>query len=182
MIHPCLLPVGMSTSNRIFKPGYESYQPVVAARQFGFGQVPPDFFLHHLTKSRTDLSDSLTSSRCYSLFDDLHIPIPIDISFTFSAISFENWWSMWKTHVFRKALGPMLQQIYVECEVPEEEVSPSVYYFYMILLDFFSNSVCFLYSKRMVRNPRTMMAPLSSSHRQLPWSFLARMRLPCRRS
>ncbi|KAK1695512.1 hypothetical protein QYE76_012209 [Lolium multiflorum] len=28
----------MSTSNRIIKPGYESYQPVVAARQFGLGQ------------------------------------------------------------------------------------------------------------------------------------------------
>jgi hypothetical protein len=26
MIHPCFLPVGMSTSNRIIKPGYESYQ------------------------------------------------------------------------------------------------------------------------------------------------------------
>jgi hypothetical protein len=25
MIHPCFLPVGMSTSNRIIKPGYESY-------------------------------------------------------------------------------------------------------------------------------------------------------------
>jgi hypothetical protein len=182
MIRPCLLPVGMSTSNRIIKPGYESYQPVVAARQFGLGQVCSHFFLHHLTKSRIDLFDSLTSSRCYSLFDDLHIPIPIDISFTFSAISFENWWSMWKTHVFRKALGPMLQQIYAECEVPEEEVSPSVYYFFMIPLDFFSNSVYFLCSKTMVRSPRTMMAPLPSSHQLLPWSFLARMRLPCRRS
>jgi hypothetical protein len=38
------------------------------------------------------------------------------------AINFENWWSMWKTHVFRKALGPMLQQIHDEYEVPEEEV------------------------------------------------------------
>ncbi|KAK1685966.1 hypothetical protein QYE76_046814 [Lolium multiflorum] len=28
MIRPCFLPVGMSTSNRIIKPGYESYQPV----------------------------------------------------------------------------------------------------------------------------------------------------------
>ncbi|KAK1621309.1 hypothetical protein QYE76_026826 [Lolium multiflorum] len=27
MIRPCFLPVGMSTSNRIIKPGYESYQP-----------------------------------------------------------------------------------------------------------------------------------------------------------
>jgi hypothetical protein len=43
MIRPCLLPVGMSTSNRIIKLGYESYQPVIAARQFGLGQVPPHF-------------------------------------------------------------------------------------------------------------------------------------------
>jgi hypothetical protein len=27
MVRPCLLPVGMSTSNRIIKPGYEFYQP-----------------------------------------------------------------------------------------------------------------------------------------------------------
>jgi hypothetical protein len=31
MVCPCFLPVGMSTSNRIIKPGYESYQPFVAA-------------------------------------------------------------------------------------------------------------------------------------------------------
>jgi hypothetical protein len=40
MIRPCFLPVGMSTSNRIIKPGYEFYQPVIAARQFGLGLVP----------------------------------------------------------------------------------------------------------------------------------------------
>jgi hypothetical protein len=43
MIRPYFLPVGMSTYNRIIKPGYESYQPVVVARQFGFGQVPPTY-------------------------------------------------------------------------------------------------------------------------------------------
>jgi hypothetical protein len=37
MIRPCFLPVGMSTSNRIVKPCYESYQPIVAARQLGIG-------------------------------------------------------------------------------------------------------------------------------------------------
>jgi hypothetical protein len=35
MNYPCLLPVGMSTSNKIIKLGYESYQPVVAAGQLG---------------------------------------------------------------------------------------------------------------------------------------------------
>jgi hypothetical protein len=84
MICPYFLPIGMSTSNRIIKPGYESYYPVVAARQLGLGQVPPHFFLHHLTESRADLPDIITSQKCYSLFDDLHIPIPVDLSFTFS--------------------------------------------------------------------------------------------------
>jgi hypothetical protein len=37
MIRPYFLPVGMSTFNRIIKLGYESYQPVVAARQLGLG-------------------------------------------------------------------------------------------------------------------------------------------------
>jgi hypothetical protein len=33
---------------------------------------------------------------------------------------------MWKTHVFLKALGLMLQQIHTEYEAPEEEVLPSI--------------------------------------------------------
>jgi hypothetical protein len=48
---------------------------------------------------------------------------------TSSAINFEDWWSMWKTHVFRKALGPMLQQLHAEYEAPEEEVLPLIQYF-----------------------------------------------------
>jgi hypothetical protein len=108
MICPCLLLIGLSTSNQIIKLGYEFYQPVIAARQFGLGQVPPHFLLHHLTSNRIDLLDAVTTQRCYSLFLDLLIPIPVDLAFTSSAIDLENWWSMWKTHVFRRALGPML--------------------------------------------------------------------------
>jgi hypothetical protein len=124
MIRPCFLPVGMSTSNRIIKPGYESYQPVIATRQFGLGQVSPHFFLHHLTESRADLPDLVTSQKCYNLFDDLHIPIPIDLSFIFSINGFGTWWSMWKAHIFRKALGLVLQQINAEYEASEGEVFP----------------------------------------------------------
>jgi hypothetical protein len=126
MIHPCLLPVGMSTSNGIIKLGYEFYQPVIAAQQFGLRQVPPHFFLHHLTTIRANLPNVITTQRCYNLFSDLLIPIPVDLLFTSSAIDFKNWWSMSKTHVFRKALGPMLQQIYAECEALEEEVLPTI--------------------------------------------------------
>jgi hypothetical protein len=98
----------MSTSNRIIKPGYKFYQPVAAARQFGLRQVPPHFLLHHLTSNRVDLPDAVTTQRCYSLFSDLFIPIPVDLAFISSAVGFEDWWSMWKTHVFRRALGLML--------------------------------------------------------------------------
>jgi hypothetical protein len=122
MICPCFLLAGMSTSNRISKPGYESYQLDVAARQLGLGQVPPHFFLHHLIESRANLPDLITIQKCYSLFNDLHIPIPVDLSFTFSINGFGTWWSMWKDHIFQKALGPMLQQIDAEYEASEGEV------------------------------------------------------------
>jgi hypothetical protein len=122
MICPCFLPAGMSTSNRIIKPGYESYQQVVVAQQLGLGQVPTQFFLHHLTESTADLPNLITCQECYSLFNDLHIPIPVDLSFTFSINGFGTWWSMWKDHIFRKALGPMLQQIDAEYEASEGEV------------------------------------------------------------
>jgi hypothetical protein len=56
------------------------------------------------------------------MFDDLHIPIPVDLLFTFSINDFGTWWSMWKDHIFWKALGPMLQQIDVEYEASEGEV------------------------------------------------------------
>jgi hypothetical protein len=111
----------MSTSNRIIKPGYESCQPVVVAWQLGLGQVPPHFFLHHLIESRADLRDLITSQKCYSLFNDLHIPIHVYLSFTFSINSFGTWWSMWKDHIFWKALGPMLQQIDAEYEASKGE-------------------------------------------------------------
>jgi hypothetical protein len=124
MIRPCFLPVGMSNSNRIIKPGYESYQPVVAAQQLVLGPVPPHFFLHHLTESRADLPDLVTSQKCYSMFDDLHITIPADLSFTFSINGFGTWWSMWKDHIFQKALGLVLQQIDPEYKASEGEVFP----------------------------------------------------------
>jgi hypothetical protein len=124
MTRPCFLPVSMSTSNRIIKPGYESYQPVVVAQQLALGQVPPHFFLHHLIESRADPPDLITSQKCYSLFDDLHIPIPVDLPFTFSINNFRTWWSMWKDHIFQKALGPVLQQIEAEYEASEREVFP----------------------------------------------------------
>jgi hypothetical protein len=84
--------------------------------------VPPYFLLHFLTSNRVDLPDAVTTQRCYSLFSDLSISVPADLVFTSSTVDFEGWRSMWKTHIFRKALGPMLQQILSEYEIPDGEV------------------------------------------------------------
>ena len=177
MIRPCFLPVGMSTSNRIIKPGYESYQPVVAARQFGLGQVPPHFFLRHLTESRADLPDLLTGQRCYSFFDALAIPVPNNLSFTSAIDGFETWWSMWKTHAFRRALGPLLQQLDADYNIPAEQVLPLANFLEVAYNDFYNLALspC---SNKMVQNLHMMTAPpLNSSHRLL-WSFTAKTRHP----
>ena len=94
MIRPTFLPVGMSTSNRVNKPGYKSYQPVIAARQFSLGQVSPFFFLHSLAQSRADLPDSITAYHCYHMFDELVLPISSDLVFTTSSDDFGAWWGM----------------------------------------------------------------------------------------
>jgi hypothetical protein len=141
----------MSTSNRIIKPGYEFYQPVVAARQFGLGQVSPHFFLHHLTESRADLPDALTSQRCYSFFDVLAIPIPNNLVFASSTDGFENWWSMWKTHAFRRALGPLLEQLDAEYKIPAEQVPPLVNLLDAAHNDSSNNLLCLLAATRWSR-------------------------------
>ncbi|KAK1664000.1 hypothetical protein QYE76_052159 [Lolium multiflorum] len=61
--------------------------------------------------------------RCYSFFDALVIPIPQNLSFTSSTDDFDAWWGMWKTHVFRRALGPLLKQLDAEYNIPAEQTS-----------------------------------------------------------
>jgi hypothetical protein len=75
----------------------------------------------------------------------------------------------------------MLQQIDAEYEAPEGELLPTVEHFFLTPLYSFSNSICFLCSRRMVRSPGTMMAPSSHSHQLPPWSFLAKTHLPRQR-
>jgi hypothetical protein len=71
-----------------------------------------------------DLPNAVTTQRCYSLFSDLPLSVPADLVFTSSAVDFDGWWLMWKTHVFRRVQGPMLQQIHSEYEIPAGEVLP----------------------------------------------------------
>ena len=113
----------MSTGNRITKPGYEFYQPVIAACQFGLNQIAPHFYLHHLVENRADLPDQLSTGEAYRLFSDLTIDIRADLEFTYSARGFESWWQYWRRHIFRCGIGSMMRCIAPALTLPAEAVS-----------------------------------------------------------
>jgi hypothetical protein len=133
MIKPCFLPVGMSSANRTVKPGYEAYQPVLMARQFGLGQVPPYLFINHLTQVRADLPNGLAAVKCYSCFDNLQVSIPPDTNLCFTTDGFGTWWSLWKSHVFWRQLGARLLAIDRNYHVREEEVKANLILLYSTL-------------------------------------------------
>ncbi|WVZ93361.1 hypothetical protein U9M48_039348 [Paspalum notatum var. saurae] len=62
----CLIPVSMSTGNRINKPGYESYQPILTTRQLGLNKTSPRLIIHEKIQSRADISDSLVATKDHS--------------------------------------------------------------------------------------------------------------------
>ena len=61
---------------------------------------------------------------------------------------------MWKTHIFRKALGPRLQQIDLEYVIPEEEVlNLCTLSFLSPLTLHLTNPAHPAYSNKMIQNP-----------------------------
>ncbi|KAK1645897.1 hypothetical protein QYE76_063702 [Lolium multiflorum] len=109
-----LIPKGASEWFRIFFQGLDNplFFPYAKSENF---ENPVSF--------RAELPDILTGQRCYSFFDALAIPIPHNLRFTTTTDGFETWWSMWKTHAFRRALGPLLKQLDAEYDIPAEQTS-----------------------------------------------------------
>ncbi|KAJ1257294.1 hypothetical protein BS78_K109200 [Paspalum vaginatum] len=107
----CLLPVSMSTSNRINKPGYESYQPVLAARQFGLNQTSPRLIIHEKIQSRAELTDSLVASKAYTIFFDLRLQVPDNLEFVYTSDGFNSWWGYWRSHLFQGVFASALVAI-----------------------------------------------------------------------
>ena len=122
MISPCLLPVSMSTSNRINKPGYEFYQPVLVARQFGLNQTSLRLIIHEKILSRADLVEPLVASKAYTIFSELKLHVPEDLEFANTADGFSIWWDFWKSHLFRQAITSALSSIDPNYQATPEEV------------------------------------------------------------
>jgi len=52
-------------------PMYEFYNPSFVARQFGFGQLPPQLFFKNILKPQEDISEVLEAGRVFQLGLDL---------------------------------------------------------------------------------------------------------------
>ena len=52
-------------------PMYKFYNPSFVARQFGFGQLPPQLFFKDILRPREDISEVLEAGRVFQLGSDL---------------------------------------------------------------------------------------------------------------
>jgi len=95
-----------------FIPGnllaYEFYNTSFVARQFGFGQLPPQLFFKDILKPREDISEVLEAGRVFQLGSDLPSLCLHDwIRVSLSSTPFDSWWQEWCSHLFCGSVHPL---------------------------------------------------------------------------
>ena len=116
-IKPCVLPAefhhghGKITIGS-FLPGnlptYEFYNPSFVARQFGFGQFPPQLFFKNTLKPREDINEVMEASRVFQLGSDLPSLCVHDwIRVGFSSTLLNSWWQEWHSHLLCGLVHPV---------------------------------------------------------------------------
>jgi len=74
-------------------PTYEFYNPSFVARQFGFGQLPPQLFFKDILRPREDISEVMEVSRVFQLGSDLpSLCLHFWVRVSFSSTLFDSWW------------------------------------------------------------------------------------------
>jgi len=80
IISPRILPINFTTGKDV--PSYEFYNPSVAARQLGFGQVPPLPFFVGKVQFRRALNGALSYDRLKDLEPDVDMALLADWQIT----------------------------------------------------------------------------------------------------
>ena len=102
IISPRILPINFTAGKDV--PSYEFYNPSVAARQLGFGQVPPLPFFVGKVQFRGALNNALSYNRLKDLELDVDMALLADWQIIpFITTPFTQWWSEWKEHIFCRA-------------------------------------------------------------------------------
>ena len=98
IISPRILPANFTSGKDA--PTFEFYYPSVAARQFGFGQVPPLPFFANKVQIREAISDALAYSRLKDLEPSIDTTLLADWQIMpFTTAHFTQWWSEWQEHL-----------------------------------------------------------------------------------
>jgi hypothetical protein len=84
---------------------------------------------------------------------------------------------MWKTHAFRRALGPLLKQLDAEYDIPAEQVLLLANFLEVACNDFY-NLALSPRSNKTVQKLHMMTAPPLNFFHRLLWSSSAKARHP----
>ena len=102
IVSPRILPANFTFGKDA--PSFEFYNPSVAARQLGFGQVPPHPFFAGKVQFRGAISNALSYNRLKNLEPDVDMTLLADWQIIpFATTLFTQWWSEWQEHIFCRA-------------------------------------------------------------------------------
>jgi len=102
IISPRILPVNFTSGKDA--PSFEFYNSSVAARQLGFGQVPPLPFFDGKIQFREAPNNTLTYDRLKNLEPVVDMALLADWQIIpFVTTPFTQWWSEWQEHIFCRA-------------------------------------------------------------------------------
>jgi hypothetical protein len=117
-------------------PSYEFYNPSVAARQLGFGQVPPLPFFAGKVQFRGALNNALSYDRLKNLEPSVDMAPLADWQVApFVTTPFTQWWSEWQDHLFCRAVNLYCTVLNNNYQTGENEVqTKSIFATFLIIL------------------------------------------------
>ena len=102
IVSPRILPANFTSGKDA--PTFEFYNPSIAARQLGFGQVPPLPFFAGKVQFRGALNNALFDDRLKDFEPDVDMTLLADWQIVpFTTTPFTQWWSEWQEHIFCKS-------------------------------------------------------------------------------
>jgi len=121
IVSPRILPANFTSGKDA--PTFEFYNPSIAARQLGFGQVPPLPFFAGKVQFRGAISNALSYDRLKDLEPNIDMTLLANWQIApFTTIPFTQWWSEWQEHLFCKSVNLYCTALNNSYQAAENEV------------------------------------------------------------
>ena len=126
MISPRILPTNFTSGKEI--PSYEFNNSSVAARQLGFGQVPPLSFFAGEVQFRGTIGKALSYDRLKDLEPNVDMALLANWQVaSFVTTPFTQWWSEWQEHLFCKSINLYCTALYDNYQAENEVQIKSIF-------------------------------------------------------